>query len=79
MSIDVSTTGTYRNYRALTTRAHLAIEKKETAQTTRSHEVEEKYSYEASLKKISVKRHKKMLENLRGSRNDMDFMVLICK
>ncbi len=51
-----------------------ANKKKETAQTTENTKLKENTTESITEKNLS-KAAQKMLENLRGTRNDMDFMV----
>ena len=74
MSMNVSTTtATYANYQN-NYKTGTANKKKETAQTTENTKLKENTTESIAEKNLS-KAAQKMLENLRGSRNDMDFMV----
>ena len=74
MSMNVSTTtAAYANYQN-NYKTGTANKKKETAQTTENTKLKENTTESIAEKNLS-KAAQKMLENLRGSRNDMDFMV----
>ena len=74
MSMNVSTTtAAYANYQN-NYKTGTANKKKETAQTTENTKLKEKTTESIAEKNLS-KAAQKMLENLRGSRNNMDFMV----
>ena len=74
MSMNVSTTtAAYASYQN-NYKTGTANKKKETAQTTENTKLKENTTESIAEKNLS-KAAQKMLENLRGSRNDMDFMV----
>ena len=74
MSMNVSTTtAAYANYQN-NYKTGTANKKKETAQTTENTKLKKNTTESIAEKNLS-KAAQKMLENLRGSRNDMDFMV----
>lgn len=74
MSMNVSTTtAAYANYQN-NYKTGTANKKKETAQTTENTKLKENTTESIAEKNLS-KAAQKMLENLRGSRNDMDFIV----
>ena len=68
-----TTTAAYANYQN-NYKTGTANKKKETAQTTENTKLKENTTESIAEKNLS-KAAQKMLENLRGSRNDMDFMV----
>ena len=73
MSMNVNTTTAYANYQN-NYKTGTADKKKEAAQTTENSKTKKNTSESIAEKNLS-KAAQKMLEDLRGSRNDMDFMV----